>query len=100
MLVRWWRLRLGRRSASVYDAGWKAGAPKAPARPEGRMERRGFKGEVSCAHLRADLEVGAAVNPLASLPAGKPAHQECRPGGRRSRAPGLVEVADEAEVEV
>ena len=41
----------------------------------------------------------AAVNPLASLPAGKPAHPECRPGGRRSRAHGLVGVADEAEAE-
>ena len=32
----------------------------------------------------------AAVNPLASLPAGKPAHQECRPGGRRSQGRSQV----------
>ena len=34
-----------------------------PALPEGRVERWGLRGEVSCAHLRADLEVGAPVTP-------------------------------------
>ena len=30
-----------------------------PAGKPAHPERRGFQGEVSCAHLRADLEVGA-----------------------------------------
>ena len=46
-----------------YPAGWKAGAAGMPtwraALPECRVERWGLRGEVSCAHLRADLEVGA-----------------------------------------